>query len=187
MANDADSIVVAGNGGAYVAPVGTALPTDLATALDVAFIDLGYLNEDGATFSDDKTTDEIAVWQSFYSPRRIITERSANVSFTLRQYDVNTVPLAFGGGAITTTGVAPNIVYRFDPPAPEDIDERALVLEWADGADQFRLLVPRVMVSEGVETNFTRTAASDLPITLAVLGTDGQKPWSLLSNAPEFA
>lgn len=186
MPQDADSITVAGNGTASVAPVGTALPVDVATALPAGWVDLGYINEDGATFNDAKTTEEIAVWQSFYAPRRVVTERSATVAFTLRQWDRTTVPLAFGGGTITTIA-GPPVVYRYDPPDPEVIDERAAVLEWRDGTSVFRIVLPRVMVSEGVETQMVRTAASDLPITLAILGTDGVKPWSLLTSDPAFA
>lgn len=186
MAQDSDSIVVAGNGSVFVAPVGTSLPVDVATALPAAWVDLGYINEDGATFNDSKTTEEIQVWQSFYAPRRVVTERSATVAFTLRQWDRLTVPLAFGGGEITTVA-GPPAVYRYDPPDPEVIDERATVLEWLDGGSTYRIVLPRVMVSEGVETQLVRTAASDLPITLGILGTAGVKPWSLLTSDPAFA
>ncbi len=53
MPNNSDAIVIAGNGSVSVAPVGTDLPADHSTALAAAFVNLGYINEDGATFTDD--------------------------------------------------------------------------------------------------------------------------------------
>lgn len=185
MAQDSDAIVIAGNGSVHVAPVGTALPTTHADALNAAFVDLGYINEDGATFSDDKTKEPIPVWQSFYPLRYVVTDASASIAFALRQWDVNTVPLAFGGGAVTDVA-GPPAHFLYTPPDPEEIDERACVIEWAVDTYSFRLIIPKVMVTESVETNLTRTAASDLPITLGILGTDGASPWTIRTDHPSL-
>lgn len=186
MAADADNIVIAGSGSVHVAPVGTAMPATPIAALNAAFVDLGYVTEDGATFRDDKTKEGTRVWGSFYPVKMRVTDASASLSFVLRQWDIETVPFAFGGGSIATT-TGPPAHYTYTPPAPDEIDERALVLEWAADGHDFRLLVPRVMVTEGVETQLTQTAESDLPITLGVLGTAGVDPWQLLTNHPAFA
>ncbi len=116
----------------------------------------------------------------------VVTDASASISFALRQWDKNTVPLAFGGGAITSvaaaTGVAAHFLYT--PPAPEKIDQRACVVEWKVDTYTFRLIIPKVMVTESPDTNLNRTAPSDLPITLGVLGTDGASPWTIRSDFP---
>lgn len=44
------------------APVGTALPTDATSALDKAFISMGYMGEDGLTNSNSPDTDEVKAW-----------------------------------------------------------------------------------------------------------------------------
>ncbi|MCR5584559.1 MAG: phage tail protein [Lachnospiraceae bacterium] len=50
-------------GGAIsVAPVGTTLPTDAQTALDVAFNQLGYISEDGFTNSISRESTDIKAW-----------------------------------------------------------------------------------------------------------------------------
>lgn len=40
----------------YAAPYGTTLPTDYSTALDDAFVNLGYVTDEGATFATEADT-----------------------------------------------------------------------------------------------------------------------------------
>lgn len=41
----------------FLAPAGTVLPTDNTTELDAAFLNMGFLGDDGANFSDSSSTD----------------------------------------------------------------------------------------------------------------------------------
>lgn len=183
MATDADQILVALNAAVHVAPVGTTLPTDSDSALNAAFIDLGYTTQDGLKFSDQKSIEDIRAHQEFYPVRRIVTERASTVTFELEQWNGDTVRLAFGGGTVTepTSGE-----YKYVPPSPETVDERSLVLEWQDGTREYRLVVPRGMVTETVETNLTRTGHAGLPITFSVLGETGVDPWQIYTNDAEW-
>jgi hypothetical protein len=183
MAQDTDQIRVGANGHIYVAAVGTAAPTDIATAWASGWYDLGYTDDDGVTLTDGREIEEIPVWQLLYPARRIVTGRNYTAAFNLRQWNKGTVQFAYGGGTVTTSGG----VYKFTPPAPEVIDERALGIEWADGSLTYRIIVPRGMVTEDVETKLVRSAAADLPITFSVLGEAGVDPWHLLTNDPALA
>lgn len=180
---DTNEIVVGANGSILVAPVGTTGPTGINDPLDSAFIDLGYVSEDGVTFLDGKTTEPIPVWQLFYPARYIVTEKEASAAFALRQWGDDQVVFAFGGGSVTIDNPGE---YRYTPPDPGIIDERAMAIEWVDGTKNYRLIIPRGFVTENVETNLIRTAASDLPITFGVIGEAGVAPWYFQTDDPAF-
>jgi hypothetical protein len=177
----ADNIVVGSGGSIYVAPLGTSMPTDLASPLNAAFVDVGYISEDGITLTAATEVTDVNAFQSLLPVRKIVTGRSFDLSFVLREWTEANVVLAFGGGDVTepTAGV-----YRYDPPAAGDgLYERALVVEWQDGTKNYRLCVERGVVTEAVETNVSRTGAADLPITFSVLDSSGTT-YYLLTDDP---
>lgn len=183
MAN-ADSIVVAGNGTVRVAPVGSTEPTTATGSPAAAWLDLGYVSEDGVTFTESKEIEDILAWQSFYPVRKIITGKEATLSFVLREWDERSIPLAFGGGTITAAGAH----WRYEPPDPATIDLRAMMVDWVDGIKNYRLIVPRGLVVEAVETNLTRTGAADLPITFAAIpASTSADAYILLTDAIAFS
>lgn len=190
--NATAEIVVAGTGKVLVAPVGTVAPVDHSEAWAAAWIDLGFTTEDGVTFNPEMDLSEIMVWQSFYAARRIVTSRTVTAAFQLRQWNKNNVPLAFGGGTVVNVAASagpPAVLqhYKYTPPAPETIDERALGLEWKDGTKVYRLIIPKGMVSESPETNLVRTDSAVLPITFGVNASDTGDPWYIRTNDPAFA
>jgi hypothetical protein len=181
---DTSQIVVGANGSVRVAPTTADDPADISAEWSEDWIDLGFTSEDGVTFTDAKTLEAIPVWQLMYPARRVVTERDATAAFTLRQFAGPQVVFAFGGGEVTEDATG---LYRYVPPDPEVIDERKLGLEWLDGDKTYRLILPRGMVTENVETQIVRTAAADLPITFGILGVDGEAPWYMLTDDPFFA
>lgn len=183
---DADEIVVGANGSVYVAPLGTAIPATIDAALATEWVDLGYVTEDGVAWTDGKTLQSIRAWQSFYDLRRIVESKEGALSFTLMQWSGQNVKLAFGGGAVEESALDSGL-FLYTPPDPSAIDERAMAVEWSDGTKDYRLVFPKGMVSENVETNLQRTAASLLPITFSLLGQDSTNPFELYTNDPAFS
>jgi hypothetical protein len=181
---DNDEIVVGANGKILVAAVGTTAPTDVTTAWAAAWWDLGYATDDGVTLTDSKTINGKAAWQSFYPVRRIVTARDFQAKFTLIQWNMATIEFAYGGGQISSLGGG---VYRFTPPSPEVIDERALGVEWVDGIKIYRLVIPHGLLVEATETKIARTDSANLPLTFGVIGEAGVDPWYLLSNDPSLS
>jgi hypothetical protein len=65
MANTATNVTVGKpkvSGAVYRAPIGTTLPTDATTALDAAFVCLGYVSEDGLENNNELDVSEIKAW-----------------------------------------------------------------------------------------------------------------------------
>lgn len=186
MAIDADEIVVGASGSVYVADVGSTGPTDIATALDAAFVDLGYVSEDGVDITPGMDANEINAWQSFYPVRRVVTGRTLEIGFTLLQWNEESIKLAFGGGTVATTA-GPPAHYTYSPPDPSEIDYRALVIEWADGTKGYRLHVPKALVTDTSALSLNRTDPAGLALTFSVQATDGADPFTLVTDDPAFA
>lgn len=172
MANDAGNVVVGANGKVWVAEIDATAPDDVTTNMDniAGWTEMGFISEDGATFTEGKDITDVGAWQSFYPIRRIVTGRNVQVSFALREWKRATVEFALGGV------VAPNGVgeFTYTPPSPDDLTEKSVVLEWFDGTKSYRIYMPRGIVSDNVETNLVRTGAADLPVTFSATdpGTD---------------
>lgn len=179
MTLDAANVIVAGTGAVNVAPEGTALPVVL-TPLATPWVDVGYVSEDGAQFTFDRTQEEVNAWQSSTPVRVLVTTEPIAIAFELLQFDRETVVLAFRGG--TFTGAA--APYTYEPPDAGASDVRALVVDAIDGAYTFRFCFPRVSLSEAVDFALVRSDAVRLPLTFAVLASD--EKWSILSDHPSF-
>lgn len=190
MALDAQEVTVAGTGHLWLAnlddnpsfPAANAGPT---AALDTEFMDLGYITEDGPTFTVTPTTEDLNAWQSFDPIRRLITSRVTSISASLMQWNQSSFNVAFGGGdwSQPTAGV-----FRYDPPADEDpLPDFAMVLDLQDGNKDGRFVLYRVNVTDAVETTLTRSGAALLPITANTLRPDDQdRSWYFVSDDPAF-
>lgn len=181
----ATAVTVGGDGQIYVAPLATAEPANVSTALNAAFVDLGYASEAGVTLTDGKTIAGIPAWQSFYNLREIVTSRDFMVAFVLRQWTRGPVGLAFGGGTFTDQGAGKT---KYTPPTPSTVDERCLIVKWQDGSSNWALVVPRCLAVDNVSSTVSRTAAADLGISMKVLApSSGAQPFYFLTDAPGLA
>lgn len=176
MANTQEAIRVAGDAVVSVAPVGTPAPVDASTALDAAFVEIGFTSPDGETFANNTDTTDIRVHQSFYVQRKIVTGRDSTVSFDMSEWNPESVRLAFGGGTFEDTGGG--TIYH--PPGPETLDERALVLTILDGEHLMRIYIPKGLVAGSVESVFSRQDAALLPIEFTATPTGDEDPWQLI-------
>lgn len=178
-----DEIIIGGNGRLYAAPEDTPLPNYIDDPLNAAFLDVGYTTDDGAKFTDDKTTNSVRPWQSFYPVRVHVTERSGKLEVTLLQWNEGNMVLAFGGGGMTEP--QPN-KFRYHPPQPEELAVVALVLDVEDGTRNFRVTIGRAFVTSSVESTFAKTGPAMLPLTFEVLANGSVDPWTIDTDDPAW-
>lgn len=180
-----DELLVGITGEVSVAPLGTALPATPGAALNSAFVGLGFVTEDGVSHSVGRDVNEYRGWQSFNVLRREINSQDLTLTFQLMQWNENTVPFAFGGGAVVSVSGG----YKYELPEPEDgLDERALVLDVLDGSEKHRFVYPRGNVGDAVESTFNRQSTAVLPISFKPLKpSDGSKVETYLTSSTSFA
>ena len=184
MTLDVGNILIAGTGRLYIAPEDTPMPSHLTEVLNAAFIDTGYTTEDGAKFTDSKTTNDVRPWQSFYPVRVHVTERTGSLELSLLEWKEANLIVAFGGGGMTQPFTGE---FRYEPPEPEELAVNALVLDMADGVRNFRIGIPRVFVTSNTESTFAKTGPALLPVTFAVLANGEEKPWFIDSDDPNWS
>lgn len=92
-----------------LAPVGTALPQDLTT-LDPKFKEVGWISEDGMSFTPSDSVDKRKAHQGHRVYRTIMTESSTDFKFTALQSNFDTLKMQWkvkgskeAGGVITHT------------------------------------------------------------------------------------
>lgn len=83
--NDKGNITIGlpkAGGAIYFAPAGTALPSDASTSLSGAYVNLGYVTEDGVTLNTAEESDTIKAW----GPETVMvnqTDYTETVTFNL--------------------------------------------------------------------------------------------------------
>lgn len=184
-APSSDQILVGASGTVYIgAYAAVTAPTAWDSALDVDLVQVGYISEDGVTLRDSKDVTEIRAWQSPYPVRRVVTSRVFEVSFAMEQWNWQSLPFALGGGTLSEPTAGK---YKYIPPDADDLDEKSMVVDWADGATKtYRLYMPRGIVTEPVEINVKRTENAMFPINFAAVFDGTNPPYTLFTNDPAF-
>lgn len=180
MANTAANIVIGGTGTISVAPAGTTLPTTLDGALDGAFAEVGFITEDGCEFADKREIDGVSAWQS--GGRRVrswVKARESKLTAELMEWTGDNLVLAFGGGTVTHAAGD----FKFTPPTEDDaLVEYAVVVDIADGSENYRIVVANAVVENEVKTKFSGEGASTLPIEFTVQDDGTNDPWVVFSD-----
>lgn len=170
MAN-ASTNVVAGHplasGGALVAPIGTALPTDETTALNVAFKALGYLSKDGVGINPNRSSDKTTAWGGDVVLVQQ-TEFGVEVKVTLIE-SLNSVALktAFGSANVATTAATVSTGTKQAIKINSlELDHQEWVFEIRNGAKKIRHVIPDGQVTKVDEIKYTDSDAVGYACTI---------------------
>jgi hypothetical protein len=187
MAGNAQRILVAQMARVWLAPVGTVAPIDPIIAPGSEWRDVGLFTPDSLSWATAPTFADVNSHQSNYITRTFQTGDGASFQVDLQEWSGANFQAVFGGGTITSSGTAPNLTYKFSPPAIGGRSEVSAMLEITDGAKHYRRVVPRCAQREGVAQTFAKSTNSTLPLRLTILGSDIGDPFYDISDDPAFA
>lgn len=181
MANNAANTLVAVTGSFYADIANTATaPTDTSTALNAAFIDMGYVSEDGVSLTMPSTGDTtpIKAWQGGATVRilRSATTDSPQLKLRLIETKSDVIKTVFG---VTVTQAVAEGSFVLNATAIRT-PFRA-VLHVIDGAELIRIYAPAAAVADIGEIKFANQEAIGYEITL-----DLQYDATLGGNAKTF-
>lgn len=133
-------------GHVYRAPLGTALPTDAITTLNSAFIDMGYISEDGVTNSNSPESETVNAWGG--TPVLVISsskEDTYQATF-ISALNPEVQKMVYGDENVTGTDVATGITVTANN---QDLTEYAYVIEMiAKGNVAHRVVIPSAKPTE---------------------------------------
>lgn len=162
MALNATNARVGITGAIYAAPLGSTAPTDATSSLAVAYLDLGYISDDGVEESWDDSVSRFTAWQNATTIRSAVTDSVGTLKFTMLETKKTTLE-AFYRGSTVTTPSAGNYKLSVKPivSAP-----RAWVLDVVDGAKLERTYIGNGEITERGSVMFANGEMKMYPVTL---------------------
>lgn len=161
--------VVAGKpkvGGAiWSAPIGTKLPTDATTSLDVAFKDLGYVSDDGLKNEMTTDTEEIKAWGG---DTVLTAQTGASDTFTyklIESLNIEVLKEVYGAANVTgtlTTGI------KISVNSKEKI-EHVIVVETIVRDKFKRIVLPVAKIKEIAEITYVDGEPVGYEVTVQAL------------------
>lgn len=165
-------------GGTVTAGVGAGAATLTTAALTSNVVTLTTAAPHGFVVGAQVT---VAASNTAYNGTFTIATTPTTTTFTyaLTHADISSA-------SVTGTATSP-AWYKYSPPSPSTVDERAMGIEWTDGTKIYRVIVPKGMVSDPVDVEIARTKEIMLPIGFDVTSADSSvDPYYLITNDPAF-
>lgn len=147
MTNDATKVGVAVTGSIYRAPLGTAGPTDQTTALNVAFVALGYIGEGGVTHAMPASGEvtNIKAWQNGATVRTVRGAPDDPVTYSFVALETNkTVVESWAGATVTQTATEGSYVINTTTARTH----YAWIIDVVDSSELERTHIPDGVVAE---------------------------------------
>lgn len=166
----------------YIAPIGTALPADLA-ALTAAFVNIGYTDMDALTEGLAVTTEVLRASQRPAGVRTLITEVNWTWNFKAMETTKKTLELFYMGAASTTTGG----VTKTSIPGSPLVKRYVAVLEEFDGDVHTRYVLPAVSIGDRGDVAHRGTEGVVYDMTANVMATTLDDLGYRYSDDPDLA
>lgn len=163
-ARDVDQVLT-GPGQFFVAPTGTAFPTNAQTAPAATWEDVGY-TDDGVAFEWSQETQEVVVAEEDLPIREERNKITYSLVSTLAQFILENLLRALGGGTITAIP-GPPVRRTYTPPVAGEHDSFALLFRYENEYGfHTDLQVQRAKSVEAGSAPFTKTPQKTVvPVT----------------------
>jgi hypothetical protein len=153
-------------GAIWVAPKGSTLPTDTATALDAAFKCLGYCSDDGLTNTTDLESETIKAWGGD-TVLTIQTSKDDKFGFTLIEVlNEDVLKFVFGSSNVSGT-LSTGLTVTANN---SDVEETALVIDMImrDNTAK-RIVIPDCKISEFGDLTYSDNEAVGYELTVTCM------------------
>jgi hypothetical protein len=153
------------------APLGTALPTTPVVAPNVAFVDLGYISEDGINLSQSSSWEKIRDWGGD-QVRTFLSEFTATLSWTFLETQDAMLQATYGASNVTVTAATAGtgkytaVKLNSIEPTPKSWMFNMADSTLVDLPRTYRIVVPNGQITERGDLTFSRTNAVMYQVTL---------------------
>lgn len=150
------------------APLGTALPTDVTTAWNAGWIDLGTIDDKGVTSSHKKSMTAVKAWQSSMPVRQL--KSGDDWTYKLNAIQMNWAIKGLWSDAGPTTTSAG--ISTLTVPANAPVGEYMFGIEWHDGIYIYREFTSRGVFTDAGDITYEKGAAIMSSLTYETLPID---------------
>jgi hypothetical protein len=153
-------------GAVYSAPLGSILPIDAATELDVAFKSLGYISEDGLTNANTPESEIIKAWGGD-TVASVQTGKEDSFTYTLIEAtNIDVLKEIYGQDNVTGT-LETGITIKANS---KELEEHCLVIDMIlKGGNLKRIVIPSGKVSEIGEISYADADAIGYETTIQAI------------------
>lgn len=152
----------------YVAPLGTALPTSATAALNVAFVDLGWVGEDGVTNSISRDITKHRAWGG-----EVVKVTQDNytetIKLTLLETSSNVLKVVYGDANVTPGGDYQSLKVEH---SRLPLGRKSFVIDFIDGDAVGRIVVREGQVTEVGDVVYVHKDITRYEITIDVFKPD---------------
>ena len=157
------------SGAIYRAPIGTTLPTDASTTLDVAFVELGYVSEDGVKNNNTAESDDVKAWGGAPVLNLMTGKPDTWQLKLIEALNPNVLKTVYGDHNVTVDGSKIHV-----KATTEQAVDAVYVIDIAlKGGALKRVVIPIGALSEVAEVVYKDDEAIGYEITLAAMEHEG--------------
>lgn len=152
-------------GAIFVAPNGTAAPTDATTALGSEFVCIGYTSSDGITISESGSSNDVRAWEGQSIVYTTSSEYTEQIQITPIQIDADAYKLIWGDAAVEVDQTG-NIHIKHSGATPE---AKAAVIEMVPRAGIVHRLTAILQPASRDSVTYNGRDVSGRPTTFTCL------------------